>query len=263
MPTARTKTLKAPKPKAAPARMSLQEAMKALEKAGTAQARKTYARHGAKEPMFGTSFAVIGQLMRKIGVDHELALALWETGNFDARNLAFKIADPARLSAKDLDRWAKDTETAMCASYVSMLAVEGPRGLETATRWLASKDEHERRGGWGVVAQLAARDEKVPDAWFEKRLAEIEKTIHTAPNERRTPMNLALITIGGRSPALRKAALAVAKRIGKVEIDHGDTSCKTPDAGPYIEKMWANSESKGFSSPSAQERNRESPRTRC
>ena len=52
-------------------------------------------------------------------------------------------------------------------------------------------------------------------------------------------MNNALIGIGGRSANLRRKAIAAAKRIGPVEIDHGDTDCKTPDAIPYIEKMWA------------------------
>jgi len=36
-------------------RMSLAEAMCELEKAGSAQTRKSYARHGAKEPMFGVT----------------------------------------------------------------------------------------------------------------------------------------------------------------------------------------------------------------
>ena len=39
-----------------------------------------------------------------------------------------------------------------------------------------------------------------------------------------------------RSPQLQKLALAAAKKIGKVEVDHGDTNCKTPDAVLYIEK---------------------------
>jgi len=76
-------------------------------------------------------------------------------------------------------------------------------------------------------------------------------------------MSSALIAIGGRSAALRKAALAAAKRIGVVEIDHGDTACKTPDASASIEKTWAWAEAKGFASPAAQERRRESMRTRC
>ena len=47
-------------------------------------------------------------------------------------------------------------------------------------------------------------------------------------------MNQALSFIGCRNPSLRKAATAAAKRIGTVEIDHGDTDCHTPDAAAYM-----------------------------
>ena len=36
--------------------------------------------------------------------------------------------------------------------------------------------------------------------------------------------------------ALEARALAVAKAIGKVYVDHGQTNCKTPDAANYIHK---------------------------
>jgi hypothetical protein len=54
-----------------------------------------------------------------------------------------------------------------------------------------------------------------------------------------------------------------ARRIGKVEVDHGDTAWKTPDAASYIDKTWAHSESKGFTSPAAHERSRQPMRLRC
>jgi hypothetical protein len=146
---------------------------------------------------------------------------------------------------------------------VAALAAEGPHASAKAAQWLDSPDEPVRSTGWGLVGQMVSRDEATPDSWFAECLARIERTIHDAPNFERYAMNGALITIGGRSPALRKAALAAAKRIGKVEVDHGDTSCKTPEAGAYIEKMWAHAEAKSFASPAAQERKRESPRTRC
>jgi hypothetical protein len=63
------------------ATMTLSEAMRALEQAGSEQTRKTYARHGATGPMFGVSVATLKQLVKRIGVDHELALELWSTGN--------------------------------------------------------------------------------------------------------------------------------------------------------------------------------------
>jgi len=269
MPTTRTTRKPSPKSppkrpaKAAAARMSLAETMRELEQAGSAQTRKTYARHGAREPMFGVSFAVLKTLVKRIGVDHELALALWSTKNHDARTLAVKIADPARIKTSDLDRWARASPPRICGGYVPALAAESPHGAAKAREWLASSDETLRSAGWTLSGFLASLDEQTPDEWFAQRLAQIEKTIHSAPNDEREAMNRALIAIGGRSAALRKAATAAAKRIGKVEVDYGDTSCKTPDAGPYIEKMWAHAAAKKFESPAAQERERESMRTRC
>lgn len=263
MPT-KTKTPPARKSaKPAAPRMTLAETMSALEKAGSAQTRKTYARHGAAEPMFGVSFATLKTLWKRIGVDQELALALWDTGNFDARNLALKIADPARMSRSDLDRWAKAPIARMCGGYVAHLAVEGPHARSRCDAWLAAQDETRRCAGWSLVGAMAMREENTPDAWFAQRLAEIEKSIQASPNAQREAMLHALIAIGCRSAALRKSATAAAKRIGKVEIDHGDTACKTPEAAPTLEKTWAHATSKGFESPAAQERARESMRTRC
>ena len=250
-------------PKSAKERLAFPEVMRELEKSGSAQTRKTYLRHGAAEPMFGVSFATLSQLRKRIGVDHDLAVQLFDTGNFDAQNLAMKIADPARMSAADLDRWAGRYQVRMCSAYIASLAAEGPHAVPKVKQWLGSSKEPERILAWGLVCQMASRDEATPDAWFAERLSEIERTIRSAPNWERYAMNTAVISIGGRSPALRKAALAAAKRIGTVEVDHGDTSCQTPAAGPYIEKLWTWAESKKFPSPAAQERARQSPRVRC
>lgn len=248
--------------KSAPPRLSLAEVMSALEKAGTAQTRKTYARHGAIGPMFGVSFADLKVLVKRIKVDQELAHALWSTDNVDARNLAVKIADPRLMSAKDLDHWALDMGRG-CHAYVAHLAAEGPHGMSRADAWLKSRSEAQRRCGWMVAGALAKLDPTVPTNWFATRIAAIESTIHQAPNHEREAMNGALISIGCRDAVTRKAALLAAKRIGPVSVDHGDTACETPDAGAYIEKAWAYAATKGFESPAAQERSRESMRTRC
>jgi 3-methyladenine DNA glycosylase AlkD len=251
--------------RAAARRMTLAQAMSRLEESGTAQARKTYARHvgTGTAPMFGVSFATLKELSTRIGVDHELALALWDTGNLDARNLAAKVVDPAQMSSADLDRWARESiVTSTWAGYVGVIAGEGPHALTKAERWPAAKDKTVRCVGWSLVAYVAQRDEELPESFFAGLLERIEGSIGEAPNHERAAMNLALIAIGGRSAPLRKAATAVARRIGTVEIDHGDTSCKTPDAIATLEKTWAYSASKGHDSPAALERTRETPRRR-
>ena len=260
-------TIKSPSNKSAkapPPRMTLADTMRELEQAGSAQTRKTYARHGAAEPMFGVSFATLKALTKRINVDHELALALWDTGNLDARNLAVKIVNPSRMTSADLDRWVRESPAArLCGGYAAMLAAEGPHAAAKSAQWLASKDIRERCAGWTLLGQLAQRDETSPDTVFEQRLAEIGRTIHAAPNSEREVMNMAVITIGCRNAGLRKAALAAAQRIGKVKVDHGDTACRTPNAADYLEKIWGHAKSKGFESPAAQERAREAPRRRC
>ncbi len=250
---------KAPAP-----RMTLAETMKALEQAGSAQTCKTYARHGATGPMFGVSFATLKTLVKRIGIDHELALALWDTGNFDARNLAFKIVDPAQITSAQLDRWAHEASAArMCSGYVGMLAAESPHAATKAEQWAASKNGRERCAYFALLGHMASRDLGTPDSFYLTRLSEIERTIHKVPSGEREAMNMAVILIGCRNASLRKAATAAAQRIGPVDVDHGDTACKTPDAAAYIAKTWAHSTGKDFESPAAHERTRESPRVRC
>ncbi len=173
------------------------------------------------------------------------------------------FADPAKMSVSDLDRWAATQTVRMCGGYVAHLTAEGPHARSRCDKWLAAPSETKRWAGWSLVGAMALVDEDTPDAWFEKRLAEIERSIQTSPNAEREAMLHALIAIGCRSTALRKSVTAAAKRIGKVVIDHGDTSCKTPEVAPTLEKTWARATSKGFASPAAQERARESMRTRC
>ena len=103
--------------------------------------------------------------------------------------------------------------------------------------WMKSPDEFHREMGYGILGvRLKDDPDSISDADAEKVLATIEKEIHRSPNWARYAMNGALISIGVFKPALRKKAIEAAKRIGKVEVDHGETYCKTPDAVPYIEK---------------------------
>jgi hypothetical protein len=55
----------------------------------------------------------------------------------------------------------------------------------------------------------------------------------------RYEMNGALITIGLRNERMEKKAMEVARKIGKVIVDHGNTDCKTPDAVEYIARTKA------------------------
>jgi len=217
--------------------MQLKEAMAALEKAGTAQNRKVYPRHGIGGEMFGVSFAALRALAKSIKSDHGLARELWATGNHDARMLATMIADPARSTARELESWAKDLDNYVLTDSFSGYAANTPFARALAKTWSGATGEWVGRAGWRLYAYLAMDAAGLPDAEFEALLARIERDIHASKNRVRDAMNGALIAIGGRNPGLTKKALDAAKRIGAVDVDHGETGCKTPDAAAYIARM--------------------------
>ncbi len=219
--------------------MNKNQVMKLLKALGTAQNRKVYTRHLGTIEMFGVSYANLGKLKRQIKVDQELAEQLWATGNLDAQVLATMIADPEQMTASKLDAWVKEADNRGTASALSNLAAASPVAFQRVEKWTKSKNEWISVTGWHVLASLARENEDLSDGVLGGYLERVEAEVHGAKNYTRYAMNNALISIGIRNPKLRKKAVAAAKRIGKVEVDHGQTGCKTPDAVPYIAKAAA------------------------
>ena len=221
--------------------MDLPAAMKELEARGTAQNRKVYARHGVGPATFGVSYADLKALKKSIKRDQDLAESLWETGNHDARVLATMVADPARVSTETLDSWAADLTNYVLADALAGLAAKTPEARAIADAWIADDREWVASAGWSALASLAVGKGSgvpiEPDSFAYLR--KIESEIASAPNRARHAMNGALIALGLQSPALQEAAIAAARRIGPVQVDHGETGCVTPPAEPYILKVAA------------------------
>jgi 3-methyladenine DNA glycosylase AlkD len=210
--------------------------MEELKTAGTQQNRKIYARHGVTHELYGVSFANLAKLKKKIKVDHALAMALWATGVHDARILATMVADPAQADDAMLEAWAGDLGDYVITDAFSDYVFQTPLARQKMEVWIYSEDEWIGQAGWRLVAKFAMQDPDLPDAYFEDHLEHIEAEIHTRKNRVREAMNNALIAIGIRNTLLQVEALDAAGRIGKVMVDHGQTSCKTPDATTYILK---------------------------
>ncbi len=224
--------------------MQLQEAMLELERLGTEQNRKVYSRHGVGENFYGVSFANLEALRKRIKKDHNLALQLWATGNHDARVLATKIADPAQMDLDTINAWLFDLDNYIVADAFADLVMQTPYARRLAEAWVDSPNEWTGRAGWHLIALLALHDPSLADAFFEPYLAAIAREIHARKNRTREGMNSALIAIGVRDAALQAKAIETAQKVGKVHIDHGDTSCKTPDAVPYILKACLRAEAR-------------------
>lgn len=224
--------------------MNVSEVMGQLEAVGTAQNRKIYGRHGVKGPQFGVSTANLRAIHKQIKTNHALALQLWVTGNYDARLLATLIADPKQADSALLDAWAADLDCYGVTDAFSGYAVRTAYVRAKAEAWTQVEDEWRGRAGWQLLGHVAKHDITLPDSYFLNYLTQIEARIHTAKNRIRDAMNSALINIATRNAALESPAVEAAKRIGKVDVDHGETSCETPDAIEYIGRVKAHAAKK-------------------
>ena len=75
----------------------------------TQRDRENLARFGiTANKAFGVSMANIQVLAKRLGRNHELAAALWDTGWYEARMLTSFVDEPARVTPAQMDRWCRD-----------------------------------------------------------------------------------------------------------------------------------------------------------
>ena len=110
---------------------------------------------------------------------------------------------------------------------------------DLAMKWIRSKKESIASSGWCTYAGIVATkpDDELDLPEIEGLLNEIVKQIHGVPNHVRCTMNGFVIAVGAYVKPLLKQAKQVAKTIGAVSVDMGDTACKVPLASAYIEKI--------------------------
>jgi 3-methyladenine DNA glycosylase AlkD len=220
--------------------MTVDEVMTELKSLGNEKTVVTYRRHGATGEMFGVKIADLKKILKKIKGDQDLALALWETSNADAMYLAGLLADGSQMTRKQLDGWARSAWWSMLSAYsVPWVASEHDAAFAIGMKWLKRKNADMACSGWNTYASaISVRpDEDLDLDEIRGLLQRVESEIDNAPDNVRYCMNDFVIAVASYVKPLLKVAKATAKRIGKVEVDMGDTACKVHVAADMIAKI--------------------------
>jgi 3-methyladenine DNA glycosylase AlkD len=202
--------------------------------------RLMFKNYGVKEPCFGVAIGELKKIQKRIKKDYQLALNLYDTGNYDAMYLAGLIADDMRMTKKDLQRWVEKAYVgALAGATVPWVAAGSPHGWELALEWIDSPRELTAAAGWGTLSALVSikDDAELDLAALKKLLQRVQKTIHQAPDVVRYQMNAFVIAVGGYVASLTDTAIQIGEKIGPVMCDLGNNSCQTPFAPDYIRKM--------------------------
>ncbi len=181
--------------------------------------REKMAYFGVNVPQaHGISAPVLHALARHIGKDHALAEQLWASSIHEARILATLIGESEKVTAGQMDRWARDfdawdvVDAACCYLYAS--AAPAWRKIDA---WSRRREEFVKRAAFSLAAYLSYKDKQAPDARFERFLRVIERESGDERNFVRKAVNWALRNIGKRNLRLNRAAIRTAEQIRRRE----------------------------------------------
>jgi len=222
--------------------MTTEQIMKELEKKGSESIRKIFKNHGNSGSMYGVKISDLKVIQKKVKKDHELAMGLFATGNYDAMYLAGLIADESKMSKKDIQQWAEKSNSKGISEYtVAWVAAESEYGWELGMKWIDSLKENIASAGWNTLSGVIAMkpDNELDIATIKKLLQRVVKEIHSAPNRVRYTMNGFVIGVGAYIKELTKEAIEISKKNGDVYVDMEGTACKVPSAADYIKKIEA------------------------
>jgi len=191
-----------------------------LERRGSKRNREGMARYGIHaEKAYGVSMATMLALRKKLGRNHALAVALFRTGWHEARILACFVDEPERVTAAQMDLWARAFDNwAICDSMCNRLFSRTPHAWRKVNEWARSDEEFVKRAAFALLVSLAVHDKAAPNAAFLKALPLVQRAASDPRNFVKKAVNWALRTVGKRNVVLNTAAVDVARRLaGSVE----------------------------------------------
>ena len=165
----------------------------------------------------GIRAPVLREIARKHRRNHVLALELWNSGIHEAMVLATIIDDPKQVTRRQMERWARSCDNWAQTDACAFLFDRTEFAEEKARAWSNRNAEFVKRSGFALMAGLAVHRKELPDRVFLRFLPVIAREAADGRNFVKKAVNWALRQIGKRNPRLRRAAVAEAKRILKLD----------------------------------------------
>jgi 3-methyladenine DNA glycosylase AlkD len=170
------------------------------------------------EGRLGVSIPEMRKLAKEIGKDHKLALELWKTGIPDARIVAGMVAEPDKLTEKQMEDWVKDFDSwDVCDQVCMNLFEKAPLVVKKIHDWSQREEEFIKRTAYSLIACLAWHDKEAKNETFVNLFPLIKDGATDERNFVKKAVNWALRNIGKRNPALNRAAIELAQEIKELD----------------------------------------------
>jgi 3-methyladenine DNA glycosylase AlkD len=166
----------------------------------------------------GVPIPELRRVARRMGNDHDRALALWTTGVHEARILASMTDEVTRVTPSQMDAWAREFDSwDLCDQVCGNLFDRTPHAFGKARAWSGRGTEFVRRAGFATMACAAVHRKDVGDQPFEAFLPVIVGASTDERNYVKKAVNWALRQIGKRNAGLNRRAIATANEISGLD----------------------------------------------
>ena len=191
------------------------EVVAALKRLATKKTREGMTRYAIpNDKAFGVLMGDLQKLAKRVGRNHDLALALWETGWYEARMITAFIDEPDRVTKAQMDRWCREFDNwAICDTLCFKLFDRTPYAWSKVVEWSNKKDEYVKRASFALLASLSGHDKSATDEQFLECLPLIERAASDGRNFVKKGVSWALRGLGRRNITLNKAAVELAERL--------------------------------------------------
>jgi 3-methyladenine DNA glycosylase AlkD len=196
----------------------VQSALAWLERRGSKRVREDMlSRYGITAPKaYGVPVGTIQQLGKQLGRDHDLALALWSTGWYEARMVCAFIGQPERVTPSQMDQWARDFDNwGICDTICFHLFDRTPLAWKKLRPWSKRREEFVKRAAFALLAGLALHDKQADDEAFLAALALVEPAAADERNFVKKGVSWGLRVMGRRNRTLNAACLETARRLAQ------------------------------------------------
>jgi 3-methyladenine DNA glycosylase AlkD len=196
-------------------RWSRASVLRELKKLQNPRVRAKMAYFGVRVPKaYGISQPILHVFARRVGKNHALAEQLWSSGIHEARILATLIGEPGKVTAAQMERWAREFDSWDIVDAVCCYLYAGASpAWQQVQAWSSRREEFVKRAAFSLAAYLSYKDKQAPDGRFESFLRVIEREAHDERNFVRKAVNWALRNIGKRNLRLNRSAIRTAERI--------------------------------------------------
>ena len=170
-----------------------------------------------RHEQLGIDAPTLRALARPHRRDHALALEMWDSGVMEAMACATLIDDPRQITSAQMEHWVRAADSWNLTDALAFLFDRTELAEKKALAWSARRPEFIKRTGFALMAGMAVHRKELPDEIFLGFLPVIRREASDERNFVKKAVNWALRQIGKRNPRLRRAAIAEAKRILRLD----------------------------------------------